>query len=207
MTSPVDSNYPPVLDTVQSLQQVINNFATTLSSSINSSVTTIPLTSVGTLNAPGVVSIGTEVIYYAAISGNNLTSCIRGFDNTTAAAASSGATVEQRWVAVHHNLLAACIAAIETTLGVNPQNAAQTAFSTVAALLAANTPVTIPFASTTNWSFTHGRNRIVSVQLWRNVSGETYELFESPIEQIVDISGCAVNITLPNAETGYAIFN
>jgi hypothetical protein len=202
--APQNPNYPSPLDTVQSLQQVINNFATTLSSSINSSVTTIPLSSVGTLNAPGVVSIGTEVIYYAAISGNNLTSCIRGFDNTTAADASAGATVEQRWVAVHHNLLAACIAAIELVLGTNPQGS----YTDVATLLGANVPATVQFTATTDWSFTHTRGRIVHVQLWRLVSGETYELFDSTMEQVViNVGTSEVNITLPNAESGYAIFS
>jgi hypothetical protein len=204
MPSPQLPQYPPVLDTVQSLQQVINNFATTLSGPINDVQTTIPLSSVGSLNQPGVVSIGTEVIYYQTIAGLNLTSCIRGFDGTTAAAAVSGATVEQRWVAVHHNLLAACIAAIEATLGVNPQGA----FATVAALLAANVPQTVLFpTAVTDWSFTHTRDRIVQVQLWRLVSGEVYEVFDAPMEQVVDPVTCQVNITLPNAEAGYAIFN
>ncbi len=207
MPSPDASQFPAALDTVASLMQVINNYATTLPNAINSSQTSIQVTSAVGLNAPGTVAIGTEVIYYAGItiSGptHTLTGCIRGFDSTTAAAAAAQSKVEQRWVAVHHNLLASAISAIETVLGVNPQGAE----ATLATLLARNLPAVVPFSSpTSNWSLTHDRRRLVVVQLWRLVTGNTYEMFEADIEQIVDTGGPSqVNITLTANEAGYAV--
>lgn len=205
MPSPELPQYPAALDTVDTLQKVINNFATTLPSAINNAQTTIPLSSVGLLNVPGVVSIGTEVIYYAGITGNSLTGCLRGFDNTVPSAAAAGSRVEQRWVAVHHNLLAAAIAGLEQVLGLLPTGS----YADVAARLTENLPLVVSFpAAQTNWSFTHTRKRIVGVQLWRLVVGNTYELMESTIEQVVDAGGVsAVNITLGVAEAGFAVVN
>ena len=60
--------------------------STTLTAGINASDATIPLTSVtGMVSNFGWVTIGTEVIMYTAISGLNLTGCVRGMQMTTAA--------------------------------------------------------------------------------------------------------------------------
>ena len=66
----------------------------TLSSSIDEIQTTIPLVS-GTnfSTVGGVVLIGTEQIYYAAVVSNTLTNCIRGYNDTTPATHTSGAGV------------------------------------------------------------------------------------------------------------------
>lgn len=66
---------------------------TTLSADIDSDDTTVPLTSVTHLLPEGVVKIGDEHIYYAAISGSSLTGCIRSYGAGAAASHSSGATV------------------------------------------------------------------------------------------------------------------
>ena len=67
---------------------------TTLSSSIDETQTTVPLTS-GTnfSTVGGVILIGAEQIQYAAVVSNTLTNCIRGFGGTTAASHNSGANV------------------------------------------------------------------------------------------------------------------
>ena len=55
--------------------------------------TTVTLSSTVGLPAAGFVKIDNEIIGYGAISGNTLTSCARGQDNTTAATHTSGTAV------------------------------------------------------------------------------------------------------------------
>lgn len=65
---------------------VNNQPATVLNGAINSSVTTITLTSVVGFPsaAQQIVLIGEELIQYAAIAGNTLTGCVRGYSGTHA---------------------------------------------------------------------------------------------------------------------------
>ena len=70
-----------------------NGVTTTLSAGINSSVTTIPLTSVTNMPSSGKIKINNEVISYTGISSLNLTGATRAADDTTAASHSSGDTV------------------------------------------------------------------------------------------------------------------
>ena len=80
-----------------------NGLTTTLSGSINASVTDIPLTQVkdmpGANQGGGTITIGTETIRYtgksAATGAANLTGAIRGSNGTTAATHTSGDTVTQ----------------------------------------------------------------------------------------------------------------
>jgi hypothetical protein len=65
----------------------------TLSSTITSSSNTITLSSVVGLNYVGFITIGSETIGYNEISGNILQNCVRGVNNTTAAAHTAGAAV------------------------------------------------------------------------------------------------------------------
>lgn len=72
---------------------------TTLNGGINASVTTITLASSSGFNAAGLangfsIRIGTEQIDYTAVSGNQLTTCVRGANGTTAASHSTGANVD-----------------------------------------------------------------------------------------------------------------
>jgi hypothetical protein len=205
--STLNTAYPTSLDTVQTLLQVLNNFATTLTSNINDSQTTIQVSSVAGLPAPGTISIDGEVIYYGSTQIVGLThqllSCVRGFDSTTASAHLGAARVEQRWVAVHHNLIAGAIAAIQLELGAIPSDT----YDDVATRLTKNLPSTVAFSpATTNWSFTHDRRRLVGVQLYRKIATNDYELFEANIEQLVNSSGTStVTITLGATEEGYAL--
>ena len=61
--------------------------STTLASSINSVVTTIPLTDASTFPETGYVKIDYELISYAGKSGNSLTGCVRGLTSYTPAGA------------------------------------------------------------------------------------------------------------------------
>ena len=66
---------------------------TTLSSGIDASVTTIPITSSTGFPATGTVGVGTEQITYTAVAGNTLTGATRGANTTTAAAHLSAAVI------------------------------------------------------------------------------------------------------------------
>lgn len=65
----------------------------TLSTSINSTTTTIELSSVASLPSAGFIRLGAEDIYYGWLSGTTLGGVVRAQNGTTAASHSSGATV------------------------------------------------------------------------------------------------------------------
>ena len=67
--------------------------ANTLSADIDAVIDTIPLTSSGGFPSSGRIKIDNEIITYALVSGNNLTGCVRGVNDTVAASHSSGAAV------------------------------------------------------------------------------------------------------------------
>ena len=69
--------------------------ATTLNGSHSASVTTLTLTSTTDFDASGTVHIGSEQVSYTAISGNDITGCTRGANNTTAAIHADDVAVTQ----------------------------------------------------------------------------------------------------------------
>jgi hypothetical protein len=73
-----------------------NATSITLNGGISSSATTITLSSVVGLNYVGFIKVGSETIGYNEISGNTLQNCVRGVDNSTAAAHLTGAAVTVR---------------------------------------------------------------------------------------------------------------
>jgi hypothetical protein len=68
--------------------------STTLNGAINSSVTSIVLTSATGFGTSGIVLIDSELITYSGVSVNTLTGCVRAASGTTAAAHSTGAIVQ-----------------------------------------------------------------------------------------------------------------
>jgi len=68
---------------------------TTLNTTVNTSVTSIILTSATSFTTTGTVKIDNELITYTGISTNTLTGCTRGTNSTTAATHTAGATVSQ----------------------------------------------------------------------------------------------------------------
>ena len=70
-----------------------NPTTATLNGNIDSSITTITVANIQELASAGYVQIGSEIIYYANTSGNQLINCARGQNNTTAAAHTSGAAI------------------------------------------------------------------------------------------------------------------
>ena len=70
-----------------------NPTTATLNGNIDSSITTITVANIQELASAGYVQIGSEIIYYANTSGNQLINCARGQNNTTAAAHTSGSAI------------------------------------------------------------------------------------------------------------------
>ena len=69
--------------------------STTLNGSHSAGVTTLTLTSTTGLDATGKVHIGSEIVTYTGILGNDITGCTRGAESTTAATHADGTTVTQ----------------------------------------------------------------------------------------------------------------
>jgi hypothetical protein len=83
----------PIQVWIQRLSGETNPTNATLSTTINSTDTTITLSSVSDLAGAGYIRLGTEDIYYAYIDENTLGGVFRGQNNTTAAAHTSGVAV------------------------------------------------------------------------------------------------------------------
>jgi len=83
----------PIQVWIQRLNAQTSPTGYTLPSTINSSVTTITLSSTIGLPANGFILLDSELIYYGYISGNTLYNCARAQQNTTAASHSSGTSV------------------------------------------------------------------------------------------------------------------
>ena len=83
----------PIRTTTSAGDVTFSASANTLSAGIDAVIDTIPLTSSSGFPSSGRIKIGNEIITYALVSGNNLTGCVRGVNNTVAASHSSSAAV------------------------------------------------------------------------------------------------------------------
>ena len=83
----------------------------TLAASISDTSTTITVTSGTTFSRayPLVVRIGSEDIYVQSVSGNVLSGCTRGYNNTTAANHTSGDAVTSSWLVVNSPVNASAV--------------------------------------------------------------------------------------------------
>ena len=71
--------------------------STTLDGGITSTDTTIDVVSTANLPSAGYITVGSEIIGYTTVSGNQLQGCVRGQANTTAASHLTGVNV-YTWV-------------------------------------------------------------------------------------------------------------
>lgn len=110
-------NFPTSLDSTVSLIEAANNAATTLSSSVSSSDTTLTVVSTADFASSGVISIEGEVIFYTGKTSTTFTGCVRGADGTVADTHDSDVAVQGLIVAAHHNTLAEAVIATQTKLG------------------------------------------------------------------------------------------
>ena len=70
-----------------------NPITAVLAANISSTDTTITLSSVTELGTTGFIQIGAEIISYQNVSGNQLLTCFRGQNGTTAASHTAGASI------------------------------------------------------------------------------------------------------------------
>lgn len=83
----------PIQVWIQRLSGQVSPANATLSSTINSSTTTITLSSTASLPSAGFVRIDSEDILYQWLDGNSLGGVVRGQNGTTAASHTAGATI------------------------------------------------------------------------------------------------------------------
>jgi hypothetical protein len=76
----------------------VNKTTATLFTSISSTDTTITVSDASQLPATGFINIDTETIYYQNVSGNQLSSCVRAQNNTTAASHTAGVFIYVNWL-------------------------------------------------------------------------------------------------------------
>lgn len=107
-------SFPYAAATDLGLTVASNNAQTTLSSGINSSVSTIPVSSTSSFAVPCVIVIDGEAILAEDKTSNSFTGCVRGFDGTTAASHTSGNEVRGYNVSHHHNQLAAEVKSVSS---------------------------------------------------------------------------------------------
>lgn len=108
--------YPGAAVSINDLTVATNRASTTLTSGIDNVVTTIPVAATALFTAPCILYIEAEAIYAGSKTSNSFTSCVRGFDNTTAANHATSVIVENLIAAYHFNQPAAEIIAIEADL-------------------------------------------------------------------------------------------
>lgn len=97
-----------------------DNAQTQLSSSVNSTTTTIPLVSSSNFGNSALLTVESEKIFCPIISSNVGSSCIRNWPTGgTGSAHAAGTTVSVRITKDYHNLLVSEIKAIEAFLGIN----------------------------------------------------------------------------------------
>jgi hypothetical protein len=100
IAEPTYMSIPNKLTTGRPIQMYVNRqsgmenaTSITLNGAINSTDTTITLSSTTNLASVGFIKIDNETISYSNISGNQLVNCYRGQNNTTAAAHTTGAAI------------------------------------------------------------------------------------------------------------------
>ncbi|MCL6650554.1 MAG: hypothetical protein K6U89_19830 [Chloroflexi bacterium] len=115
------AKFPSAVASWQDLLRAKNSAVSTLTEAIDSTQLTIPVTNGSVFAAPGAITIDAEHILICSITANTLNVCSggRGFDSSSATSHASGATVEGRILARHHEQLAAEVLALETNLGAN----------------------------------------------------------------------------------------
>jgi len=80
----------PIQVWIQRLDGQTSAVGTTISTTITATDTTVVVASAASLPSTGFILVGSETIGYGYISGNTLTNCVRGQNNTTAAAHTAG---------------------------------------------------------------------------------------------------------------------
>ncbi len=115
--------FPAAIATDANLKVGVNGVSTLLTGALNTSATTLAVSSCSGIVANILITIGSEIMPVSGCTGTVLVVGSRGFDGTTAATHAASTPIYAYVDAWHHNSLKAEVEAIETTLGVNLANA------------------------------------------------------------------------------------
>lgn len=112
--NPESVTWPSTAATDTETLVLSNSAQTTLNGAINNSTLTVVLTNAAAFITPLAIRIDNEFLKVCSKSTNTLTICTggRGFDGSSAASHSDGATVSGYYVRYNHNILAAYIKAL-----------------------------------------------------------------------------------------------
>ncbi len=122
MGNPNTSIFPNAIAGDSDLPPASNSFSTSLTGTVNSSVTTLPVVTTTGCNVPCILRIENEIVLATGKTSNTFTGCTRGFDGSSAVSHNSGAVVSNYIFDWHFNQLASEVKAIETLLGINGSN-------------------------------------------------------------------------------------
>lgn len=111
------SPYPVSLDNQNTLYQVANNATTVLTQSISYTSTFLVVDSTASFPPQGILSVGTELIYYNSTSPNLFQDLKRGFAGSRQNVWPKGTTVTNSVAAEVHNAVKDALINIETNLG------------------------------------------------------------------------------------------
>jgi hypothetical protein len=98
------------------LYVAVNSKVTNLTSAIDASQLTIPVTSTTGFPSSGHITIDNEIIHYTSVGAAQFNADARGADGTTAASHLNSTQVSHNVIAIHHNTLKDEIAAIEQNI-------------------------------------------------------------------------------------------
>lgn len=118
------SQYPGATPSDLDYGLASNNVDDQLAANLSSTATTLSLDDASEFPSKGIITIGTELIRYDGKSNNDLQNLERGFDGTTAASHSSGASVDLNVAAHTVNKLRVEQQAGFDELGTNPSGGA-----------------------------------------------------------------------------------
>ena len=204
--------YPSALSSAEELLVAHNNWSTNTVLAVGVNDTEIALGNAnGLQTSNGLISIDDEIISYTTIVSDGqypiLVGCVRGYDDTDAAAHDRGALVEDRWVAKHNNVLIEALSNLASALGTLPNYDPSSGilYTSIVKRLSASLPVLTAFDNLDSWLAIHDRRRVVAVSLFKTTS-KGITPFTAPIAQSVNLGGSSsVTATLDSPTSGFML--
>jgi hypothetical protein len=115
VSTPGTVRFPAAYDDLDSLIRAANGAQTALNMAggLAAAATTMTVLSTSAFAASGTLSIDSEIIAYTGTTASTFTGLVRGLDGTAAATHAQNAQVSGYIAAIHHNVLAQAILALE----------------------------------------------------------------------------------------------
>jgi hypothetical protein len=120
VSTPGTVRFPAAYDDLDSLIRAANGAQTqiNMAGGLSAAATTLTVLSTSAFAASGTLSIDSEILAYTGTTATTFTGLSRGIDGTAAAAHAQAATVSGYIAAIHHNVIAQALVAIEQVAGV-----------------------------------------------------------------------------------------